>query len=82
MVTSRYRSATGIFNRNDESERIPYGKHVRIIIIWSEWRDLNSRPLAPSYEAPLNYLELSTTWNYLEISVDLSENIIYNATII
>ena len=41
-----------IFNRNDKSEHITYLDNVvRIIIVWSEWRDLNSRPLDPQSSA-------------------------------
>ena len=37
-----------IFNRNDKSEHITHLDNVvRIIIVWSEWRDSNSRPPAP-----------------------------------
>ena len=37
-----------VFNRNDKSEHITnLDNVVRIIIVWSEWRDLNSRPLDP-----------------------------------
>ena len=37
-----------ILNRNDKSEHIPYLENVvRIIIVWSEWRDLNPRPHGP-----------------------------------
>ena len=36
------------FNRNDKSEHITHLDNVvRIIIVWSEWRDSNSRPPAP-----------------------------------
>ena len=41
-----------IFNRNDKSEHITHLDNVvRIIITWSEWRDLNSRPLDPQSSA-------------------------------
>ena len=37
-----------IFNRNDKSEHITHLDNVvRIIIVWSEWGDSNSRHLAP-----------------------------------
>ena len=37
-----------IVNRNDKSEHITHLDNVvRIIIVWSEWRDLNPRPLGP-----------------------------------
>ena len=40
------------FNRNDKSEHITHLDNVvRIIIVWSEWRDLNSRPLDPQSSA-------------------------------
>ena len=41
-----------ILNRNDKSEHITnLDNVVRIIIVWSEWRDLNSRPLDPQSSA-------------------------------
>ena len=41
-----------ILNRNDKSEHTTHLDHVvRIIIVWSEWRDLNSRPLDPQSSA-------------------------------
>ena len=41
-----------IVNRNDKSEPIPHLEDsVRIIMDWSEWRDLNSRPLDPQSSA-------------------------------
>ena len=41
-----------ILNTNDKSEPIPHLEDsVRIIIDWSEWRDLNSRPLDPQSSA-------------------------------
>ena len=41
-----------IFNRNDKSEHTTHLDNVvRIIIVWSEWRDLNSRPLDPQSSA-------------------------------
>ena len=41
LASSKY-----ILNRNDKSEHITnLDNVVRIIIVWSEWRDLNSRPL-------------------------------------
>ena len=41
-----------ILNTNDKSEPIPHLENsVRIIIDWSEWRDLNSRPLDPQSSA-------------------------------
>ena len=37
-----------IVNRNDKSEPIPHLEDsVRIIMDWSEWRDLNPRPHGP-----------------------------------
>ena len=37
-----------LFGRNDKSEPISHLEDVvRIIIRWSEWRDLNPRPLGP-----------------------------------
>ena len=37
-----------ILNRNDKSEHITHLDNVvRIIIVWSEWGDSNSRHLAP-----------------------------------
>ena len=37
-----------IADRNDKSEPVPYLEDsVRIIIDWSEWRDLNPRPHGP-----------------------------------
>ena len=37
-----------ILNRNDKSEHITHLNNVvRIIITWSEWRDLNPRPHGP-----------------------------------
>ena len=32
---------------NKQSEPISYRKQVRIIFVWSEWRESNSRPLEP-----------------------------------
>ena len=41
-------SLNHILNRNDKSEHTTHLDNVvRIIIVWSEWRDLNSRPLDP-----------------------------------
>ena len=41
-------SSKHIFNRNDKSEHITnLDNVVRIIIVWSEWRDSNSRHPAP-----------------------------------
>jgi len=34
---------------NKKSDPISYRKQVRIIFVWSEWRDSNSRPPAPQY---------------------------------
>ena len=37
-----------ILDRNDKSELVPHLENsVRIIISWSEWRDLNPRPHGP-----------------------------------
>ena len=37
-----------ILNRNDKSEHTTnLDNVVRIIIVWSEWRDLNPRPHGP-----------------------------------
>ena len=39
-----------IVNRNDKSEPIPHLEDsVRIIMDWSEWRDLNPRPHGPEF---------------------------------
>ena len=41
-----------ILNRNDKSEHITQLDNVvRIIIVWSEWGDSNSRHLAPKASA-------------------------------
>ena len=45
-------SLNHILNRNDKSEHTTHLDNVvRIIIVWSEWRDLNSRPLDPQSSA-------------------------------
>ena len=47
-----YCSSNYILNRNDKSEHTTHLDNVvRIIIVWSEWRDLNSRPLDPQSSA-------------------------------
>ena len=36
-----------ILNKKQKSEPVSYGNDVRIIWLWSEWLDLNQRPLPP-----------------------------------
>ena len=43
-----------IVNRNDKSEHITHLDNVvRIIIVWSEWRDSNPRPLGPEQRSEI-----------------------------
>lgn len=58
-------------DRNEESERIPNLKYVRIILKWSEWRDSNARPLAPKASA----LPLGNTRRYALILSEFSANV-------
>ena len=55
-----------IADRNDKSEPVPYLEDsVRIIIDWSEWRDLNSRPLDP--QSNTQYLNMYPFWGIIGI---------------
>ena len=56
MSTAAAPDTTGVIEKhkdgNDKSEHITHLDNVvRIIIVWSEWRDLNSRPLDPQSSA-------------------------------
>ena len=58
-------SQTLIFRKKKkkQSEPISYRKQVRIIFVWSEWRESNSRPLEPHSSAlpKLRYTRISSS---------------------
>ena len=71
-----------ILNRNDKSEHIPYLENVvRIIITWSEWRDLNPRPHGPEPCALPTALHPDTALPLYGIRFGMSRHIAENPRI-